>query len=422
MLAVTIIAIILSGFFSGMEIAFVSGSHVRASLDAQKGGLVNRIVNMFYAHSAMVISTLLVGNNIMLVIYGIGTASLLEPVLQYFTDNEAVILAFQTLISTLIIIITGEYIPKSIFRINPNSSMRAFSIVLLFFYYLLYPISWFTSWISRVTLRMFGVKAAEKNVNGLTVDELEQYIEDNIERKQAGGDEEVEHEVRIFHNALDFADTHLRDCMIPRNEMTAVDIDNTDRDTLCNLFISTGLSKIAVYRNDIDNVIGYIHVSELFREDVDWRERLKTVLYAPETMLAKKMLQSLLSKKKSMAIVIDEFGGTAGLVTLEDLVEEICGDFEDEHDHKQTMAVKIADGVFDFNGRAEIDKINELYHLDLPESDDYQTLAGLFMSKFGAMPEVGESLELDDVTLTLQKRNNTRLESIRVTAKDKNVQ
>lgn len=413
-LIVTLTAMILSGFFSGMEIAFVSASHVRASVDAQKGGLINRIVNKFYDNSAMVISTLLLGNNIVLVIYSMGMANILSAPVQLLTQNEALIVIIQTIIATLIILVTGEYIPKTVFRINPNGSLRAFALPLLLSYYVLYPISWLSSKISKWLMRLAGVKQNTAQHKGIEIDELEAYLDNNIDRIE-DNNKEVEHEVKIFRNALDFSDTHLRDCMIPRNEITAVDIENTNREQLCARFISTGLSKIVVYQNDIDNIIGYIHVCELFTPDVNWKERTKPVLYAPETMLANKMMQQLLSEKKSMAVVIDEFGGTAGLVTLEDLVEEIFGDIEDEHDRKSEIATIVSEGVYDFSGRAEIDTINEQYHLDIPEDNDkYQTLGGLLLHHLETMPLVGDTLTLDKLKFTVTKASATRIEQVRV--------
>ncbi|MDD2961892.1 MAG: hemolysin family protein [Muribaculaceae bacterium] len=413
MLIVTLIAITLSAFFSGMEIAFVSSNKVRATLDAHKDGFLNRIINLFYNNFDMVISTLLVGNNIVLVVYGMSIAILLKPVLLIISANEAVILTLQTIISTIIILLMGEYVPKMMFRINPNDSLRALSLPLYLFYLILYPISWFSSFISNMLMKLTGVKIAPKNLKGITVGELDAFIQENIDKKE---DEniEVEREVKIFQNALDFSNTHLRDCIIPRNEIISVNIDNTDRDSLCRKFNETGLSKIVVYKNDIDNIVGYIHVSELFHSECDWTQHIKPVLFAPETMLANKMMRSLLGEKKSMAIVIDEFGGTAGLVTLEDLVEEIFGDIEDEHDRKRIMARKIDENTYDFAGRIEIEQLNEIYHLDIPESDEYITLAGYLLYNLEALPEEGETIEIESLAFTILKKSATKIELVRV--------
>lgn len=413
LIIVFIAALILSAFFSGMEIAFVSSNRVRATLDVNKEGFLNKVLHVFYGNGDMVLSTLLVGNNIALVIYGMAIATLSHPLLTMFSDNEAVILILQTILSTLIILFVGEFIPKTIFRINPNTSLKNFALPLAFFYYILYPISWFTSLISNLLMRLFGIHITSQHLKGFTMGELDAYIQENIDR-QEDENKEVEREVKIFQNALDFSNTHLRDCMIPRNEIVAVNLLRTNRDILCKRFSETGLSKIVLYKNDIDNIVGYIHVSELFNPDINWKEHIKPVLFAPETRLANKMMRSLLSEKKSMAIVVDEFGGTAGLVTLEDLVEEIFGDIEDEHDRQRIIARKIDDGIYDFSGRMEIDQLNEDYHLDITENDEYQTLAGYILYNLEALPETGETFVIGNIKFTILKKTASKIELVRV--------
>ena len=341
-LILTIIALVFSGFFSGMEIAFVSQNKVKAEIDIKKGGLVSQILNIFYAHRETFISTMLVGQNIVHVVYGIGIAWLLGrpadpatgqtagPLVQWLGENnDFLVLLLQTIISTAIVLIMGEFLPKSAFRINPNRSLKIFAVPLLFLYLILYPISQFTSWLSSIIMRIFGIKNEKKEIRLISVGELDDYLQENIDKSE-DENREVEREVKLFENALDFSDTRLRDCMIPRNEIVGVDIAETSREELSKLFTRSGLSKLVVYHDDIDNVLGFIQVSEMFKPDVNWKDQIKPVIIAPETMLAKKMMQNLLKEKKSMAIVVDEFGGTAGMVTLEDLVEEIFGDIEDE--------------------------------------------------------------------------------------------
>ena len=376
-LTLTISALVLSGFFSGMEIAFISSNKVKAEIDISKGGLVSQILNIFYTHRETFISTMLVGQNIVHVIYGIGIAWLLKAPLEgWLGDNEALILLVQTIISTAIVLVMGEFVPKTTFRINPNKSLRIFAVPLLMLYLLLYPISMFTSWLSTVLMRIFGIKSEKKEIRLISMGELDDYLQENIDKIE-DENKEVEREVKLFENALDFSDTRLRDCMIPRNEIVGVDIAETSREQLIDLFTRSGLSKLVVYHDDIDNVLGFIQVSEMFKpSDVNWKDQIKPVIIAPETMLAKKMMQNLLKEKKSMAIVVDEFGGTAGMVTLEDLVEEIFGDIEDEHDRRKLVARKTGDNSYEFSGRMEIERINEMFDLDLPESDDYQTIAG----------------------------------------------
>ena len=415
-LTLTITALVLSGFFSGMEIAFISSNKVKAEIDISKGGLVSQILNIFYTHRETFISTMLVGQNIVHVIYGIGIAWLLKAPLEgWLGDNEALILLVQTIISTAIVLVMGEFVPKTTFRINPNKSLRIFAVPLLMLYLLLYPISMFTSWLSTVLMRIFGIKSEKKEIRLISVGELDDYLQENIDKIE-DENKEVEREVKLFENALDFSDTRLRDCMIPRNEIVGVDIAETSREQLIDLFTRSGLSKLVVYHDDIDNVLGFIQVSEMFKpSDVNWKDQIKPVIIAPETMLAKKMMQNLLKEKKSMAIVVDEFGGTAGMVTLEDLVEEIFGDIEDEHDRRKLVARKTGDNSYEFSGRMEIERINEMFDLDLPESDDYQTIAGYIVNRIEMIPNQGEEHIIDNYTIRINKKNGARLELISLT-------
>lgn len=411
---IAIISLAFSALFSGFEIAYVSADRVRAELDLQKGGLSSRIIDRYFANPDFFISTLLVGNNIVLVIYGMAAAALLEPWLADIYPNEAFILIMQTLISTAVILLTGEFFPKTIFRINPNTSLKVFALPMFLFYVILYPISLFTTWLSKILMRMCGIHDVSPRATTLSLGDLNQYIERTIDEQADQTNRQVENEVKIFHNAIDFSSTHLRDCMIPRNEMVAVNIATTTRDELSNLFTSSGRSKIIVYSEDIDNVLGYIHVSELFHLDHDWKEYLKPVLFAPETLLANKMMRRLLQEKRSMAIVVDEFGGTSGMVTLEDLVEEIFGDIEDEHDRSGIIAKKISDDTYEFSGRIEIERLRDEFNLDIPENDDYQTLAGYILFSTGTIPAAGSVTELPPYAFTILKSSAMRLELIRV--------
>lgn len=398
-----------------MEIAFVTSNAVRVEIDAAKGGFFSKIVNLFYHNKNMFISTLLVGNNIMLVIYGMGTSMLMEDWLRTWLPNDALVLLVQTLISTGIILIVGEFVPKTIFRINPNESLRTFALPLLLCYAVLYPISWLSSALSTLLMKLFGVKANGKQLGLITVGELDAYLQETIDTRE---DENatVEKEVKIFQNALEFSNMHLRDCMIPRNEIVAIDIDNTSRERLSRMFTETGLSKILVYREDIDNIHGYIHVCELFKSESDWTKHIKPVMYAPETMLAKQLMQNMLGAKRSITVVVDEFGGTAGMVTVEDLVEEIFGDIEDEHDRKRKKLVsrKVSDNVYELAGRLEIENINEQYDLDIPEDDDYQTLAGFLLFHLEELPEEGETFRIDNFIFTILKKTAAKIELVRL--------
>ncbi|WP_289159376.1 hemolysin family protein [uncultured Muribaculum sp.] len=413
-LIIAIISLAFSALFSGVEIAYISSNRVKVEIDVKRGGFIGYIVNLYYKHQNLFISTILVGNNIMLVIYGMGAAALLSPWLESIYPNEFFVLVMQTLISTAVILLTGEFLPKTIFRINPNSSLKVFALPIFFFWVILYPISTFTAWLSKALMKMCGVKNADESLGVLTIGELNQYIQKSIDDTAA--QEKMENEVKIFHNAIDFSSTHLRDCMTPRNEVVAVNIDTTTREELSQLFTSSGRSKILVYKEDIDNVLGYIHVSELFHVDSDWKEALKPVIFAPETLLANKMMKRLLSEKRSMAVVVDEFGGTAGLVSLEDLVEEIFGDIQDEHDNKRLVARQIAPGEYEFSGRCEISDLRDNFNIDIPESEEYQTLAGYILTELGEIPAQGATIELNGFTFTIVKKSATRLELIKVTS------
>lgn len=412
-LIIALVSLTFSALFSGVEIAYISSNRVKVEIDVKRGGFIGRIINLYYKYQDLFISTILVGNNIMLVIYGMGAAELLDPWLKGIYDNEVFILLMQTLISTAIILITGEFFPKTIFRINPNSSLRYFALPIFFFWVILYPISIFTAWLSKTLMRMCGIKNENHSMGMLTVGELNQYIQTSIDEQAAK--DEVENEVKIFHNAIDFSSTHLRDCMTPRNEVVAINIDTTTRDELSALFTSSGRSKIVVYRDDIDNVLGYIHVSELFDPKSNWKEAIKPVIFAPETLLANKMMRRLLAEKRSMAVVVDEFGGTAGLVSLEDLVEEIFGDIQDEHDNRRLTAREMQPGVYEISGRCEIADLNETFNLDLPESDEYQTLAGFILNNLGEIPSQGDTFDIKGMTFSIIKKSATRLELIRIT-------
>lgn len=410
---ITLVAILFSGFFSGSEIAFVQSSKVRMEIDAARGGIINRIIHGFSRHEDMFISTLLVGNNVVLVIYGISFSAIINPFLErWFDNNEALVLIANTIISTGIILISGEFLPKTTFRINPNVTMRWLALPLSLIYCLLYPISWFVSAISRGMMKIFGLSGKEEDGKRLTMDELDDYIQETMENRDNKRD--VDNEVKIFRNAIDFKDTEISECMRPRNEIISVPIEGTTRRQLLKVFITTGRSKVIVYRDDIDDIVGYIHVSELFNRENDWRKHLKPVLFTPETMLANKMMRRMMSQKRSMAVVVDEFGGTAGLVTLEDIVEEIFGEIEDEHDKDKLEAREVSPGVFEFSGRVEVSQANDEFNLGIRESEDYHTLAGFIMFNLGALPSKGETIEVNDLKITVLKMATTKIELIRI--------
>lgn len=410
---ITVIAIVFSGLFSGLEIAFVQSSKVRMEIDAARGGLIDRIIKGFSRHEDMFISTLLVGNNVVLVIYGIAISTILNPMLnRWFHDNEALTLICNTLISTGIILLLGEFLPKTTFRINPNFMMRLLALPVYLIYLVLYPISWFVSAISKGLMKMSGLGNEEVVRQKLTMDELDDYIQQSMDDRK--GEAVVENEVKIFRNAIDFKDTEISECMIPRNEIVAVPLKGTDREQLKRVFIATGLSKVVVYRDDIDDVAGYIHVAELFNSAADWRRKIKPVIFTPETMLANRMMRRMMSEKRTLAIVVDEFGGTAGLVSLEDIVEEIFGEIEDEHDVQKLVGREIGEGVYEFSGRIEISAMNEDFGFDIKESEEYHTLSGYILESLQELPKQGDSFEIDGMKFTIERMSATRIELVKV--------
>ena len=411
---ITVVAILFSGLFSGCEIAFVQSSKVRMEIDAARGGMVDRIIKGFSRHEDMFISTLLVGNNVVLVIYGISFSVIVNPLFEeWFHHSEALTLISNTVFSTAVILLLGEFLPKTVFGINPNSSLKIIALPIYLFYIVLYPISLFTVGLSRLLMRMVGIRNSDKKLRLISIGDLNDYLEETIDDLQ-DQKEEVENEVKIFRNALDFSQTHVRDCLIPRNEIVAVNIDTVTREELSALFTSSGRSKIIVFRGDIDSVVGYIHVSELFDPSVDWHSRIKPVLYAPENLMANVMMRRLLQQKRSIAVVIDEFGGTAGMLTLEDLVEEIFGNIEDEHDNSGLTAREVAPGIYEFSGRCEIADINERFGFEIPEDDSYQTIAGYILQTTGTIPSQGATVMLGSLRFDIVKKSANRLELIRV--------
>ena len=413
-IVLTVIALMFSALFSGCEIAYVQSDKVRMEIDAAGKGLIDRILKLFSHHEDIFISSMLVGNNIVLVVYGITISIIINPILNNWFHNEALILITNTLISTTLVLIVGEFLPKTVFRINPNIMIRFFAFPLYLIYWILYPVTLLVSGISKGLMKIFGIEDTDKK-QGLTIEELDTFLQDQIDNLP--DKRRIENEVKIFSNAIDFKDTQISECMIPRNEIVAISIDEMNREDLIKKFISTGLSKIVVYKEDIDDVLGYIHISELFNVNAELKKKLKPVIFTPETMLANKMMRRMLNEKKSMAIVVDEYGGTAGLVTLEDLVEEIFGEIEDEHDRNKILMKEVGEGIYDVSGRAEIENINDKFGLNLDEDEDYETIGGFVLNNSGVLPEVGYSFEKEGYKFTVIKMSAARIELVRIERK-----
>ncbi len=407
-----LITMAFSAFFSGMEIAFVSVDKLRFEME-RKSGVTSGIISYFLRNPNNFISTMLVGNNIALVIYGILMAQIIEVnLLAGIISNHFVMVLVQTVISTLIILVTGEFLPKTLFKINPNLMLRVCAIPLFICYVILFPISKFASGLSYLFLRILGMKVnKEASAKAFGKVDLDYFIQSSIENAES--EEELDAEVKIFQNALDFSNIKIRDCIVPRTEVVAVDLTTTLEELKC-LFVESGISKIIVYDGNIDNVVGYIHSSEMFRNPVDWKNNVKEVPIVPETMSAHKLMKLFMQQKKTIAVVVDEFGGTAGIVSLEDLVEEIFGDIEDEHDNTSYVCKQLGEREYVLSARLEIEKVNETFGLDLPESDDYLTVGGLILNRYQSFPKLHEVIEVDNYQFKIIKVTATKIELVRL--------
>ena len=407
-----LISMTFSAFFSGMEIAFVSSNKLRFEM-GRNNSLPTRILSVFYHNPNNFISTMLVGNNIALVIYGILMAQLIEHyVLGGLITNEAALVVIETLVSTGVILITGEFMPKTLFKINPNFTLRLFAIPAFICYVLLYPISRFSTFLSTCILRITGIRInKEESEKAFTKVDLDYFIQSSID--ESADEKEIDPEIKIFQNALDFSNVKIRDCMVPRTEIIAVDMIASISE-LKAAFIASGVSKVIVYNESIDNIIGYVHSSDLFRSLTDWHKSIRPIPIVPETMGGHKLMQLFLQKKRSLAVVVDEFGGTSGVVSMEDLVEEILGDIEDEHDTNSTVAKAIGNNEYVFSGRLEIEKANEDFDLELPESDEYQTIGGLILHEYQSFPKVHEVITIGKFRFTIIKVTATKIELVKL--------
>jgi len=413
-LIIILACLILSAFFSGMEIAFVSANRFKIEVDRKKGHLSGAIIGAFLEQPSRFISTLLVGNNIALVVYGITMAKILEPEIRYFTDSESIILVVQTILSTLLILVTAEFLPKAFFRINPNRMLDIFAVPAKVVYFLLYPLVWVIDRFSKQILSsIFKVKLNEEKMTFGRSD-LDDYV-----NEFTGHDEEesADSEIKIFRNALNFSDIKVRTCMLPRTEIIALDI-STDVEDLRLKFIDTGLSKILIYRGDIDNIIGYVHSFELFQKPSGINSIIRPISLVPESTKVKDLLKQFGQQRRSVAVVLNEFGGTAGMVTVEDIIEEIFGDIEDEHDVEDLIEEKLSESQFRFSGRLEIAYINQEFNLNLPESDNYGTLAGFIIEHHQSIPELEEVIRVGDFEFTVTKVDSTRIEEVLLTVLD----
>jgi CBS domain containing-hemolysin-like protein len=416
-----LITMLFSAFFSGMEIAYVSSNRMLAEMSGDGKGLTHRIVTFFYRHPNTFVSTMLVGNNIALVVYGILIARLFDSTI-FAGQSEAFTVMADTIISTIIVLFTGEFLPKMIFKNNANMLLGFFALPTWFCYVALYPISRFCTHLSRLILRMLGVRVKREEKKGefgkVDLDYLVQQSlghEEEVNKHQDIGDKKDEHdEVRMFHNALDLTDTKVRDCMIPRTEINAIE-RSAPLEELRQKFIESGRSKIIVYEEDIDHIVGYIHSSELFRiVDGKWQKHTRQLPFVPETMAAKKLMENLLAQRTSLAVVVDEFGGTSGIVALEDIVEEIIGEIEDEHDKNDYECRQTSDGGYLVSARLEVERVNEILGINLPESDDYKTVGGLILARYQSFPKLNEVISFDGWECKIIKNTKTKIELVKL--------
>jgi len=411
-LFIIVTSVIFSAFFSGMEIAFISANKLKIELDNKQGQFSARLLSRFLQKPSKFIGTMLVGNNIALVIFGIFMAKWLEPVFENWGFGDAGILLFQTISSTLIILFAGEFIPKTLFRINSNFLLNLLAIPLVALYLILWVPMMITVGLAELVLKhVFRVENVQEELNFGRVD-LDNYVKE-ITAAAEKTDEKVDHEIQIFQNALDFSKIKARDCMVPRTEICAVDVED-DMARLKELFIQNGFSKIPVYRDSIDNIIGYVNAVELFHKPENVKNLIVPVIIVPETISAKEVLELFISQNKNIAVVVDEFGGTSGMLTIEDVIEEIFGDIEDEHDRDQFIEEKIDENTYLFSARLEIDYLNDTYKLNLPESEEYETLAGLIIHNQEEIPKVNSVTELDGFRFKVTAVSNVRIETVKM--------
>lgn len=411
-LIIILVCLLLSAFFSGMEIAFLTSNKLRIEIDKTGRSISQTLIDLFVSNSGMYITTILVGNNVVMVIYGIFMSELLFEQLSFLHLSVGVELFVETVISTLIILVFAEFLPKTVFRLRSNLFLKIFAIPVFLFYLLFFPLSSFSVWLGGVLLRLFTGKKLENKEPNRAFGKVD--LNHLIEEEETSQQEEEVHEIKLFRNALDFSEVKLRECIVPRPDVVALSIDNSIED-LSQLFIRTGLSRILIYKESIDDIIGYVHISSLFHEPQTIEKALSKVLVVPETMSAQHLLNLFFKDQKSIAVVVDEFGVTAGIVTIEDIMEEIFGEIEDEHDHQNLKEEMLSQNEYVFSGRLEVDYLNEKYHLDLEEREEYETLAGLILYFNQNIPQEGEEIKVGNIIFTILSVKNARIEEIQVT-------
>lgn len=409
-------SLLFSAFFSGMEIAFLSSSKLRVELDKKQGRPYCKIVAIFLRRPNEYLSTMLMGNNITLVVYGIAMARLCSPLIEKIIPTPGGILAAITIFSTLIILITAEWLPKTLCRLNPNAVLRHFSWLAYFFYLLLYPLTVFVTFLAKTILYLVGIKLVSKTETTLFNRADLMQLSNEVSRYQ-NGENEYEHDIEIFQNALEFYKVRIHDCMVPRTEIAAIE-EHQPVKALHELFVRTGYSRIPVYSEIIDKIIGYVHSKDLFKGMTAIHEKLRPIDFVPETLPAQNLLASFIKNKRTVAVVVDEFGGTAGMVTMEDIFEEIFGEINDEHDANNLICKQLSDNEFIFSGRMEIKYLNRTYDLKIPDKEDYETLAGYIMYQNESIPRQQEVLQFDRFHFRILRTSTTKIELVKLTIVD----
>ena len=411
-LTIILICLLLSAFFSGMEIAFVASNKLRIEIDKHNKSVAQALIDLFVANSGMYITTILVGNNVVMVIYGIFMTEYLTKFFGFMQFSVGMKLLVETLISTLIILFFAEFLPKTLFRLRPNAFLRAFAVPVFLFYLLFFPITYFSVWFGGLLLRVFTGKKLEEDESDKAFGKVD--LDNLIEEGEIveEGNEEI-HEIKLFRNALDFSEIKLRECIGPRTDLVALPLDSS-LDELTRLFVETGLSRILIYKENIDDIIGYVHSSSLFKDPPTVAKAISRVIIVPETMSASHLLNMFIKEQRSIAVVVDEFGITAGIVTIEDIMEEIFGEIEDEHDHQNLTETVVNEHEYIFSGRLEVDYLNEKYHVGLQENEEYETLAGYVLYYNESIPVEGERIEINGITFEVLSVKNARIEEIKV--------
>ncbi|MCB9188553.1 MAG: HlyC/CorC family transporter [Flavobacteriales bacterium] len=409
---IIVVTVLLSAFFSGIEIAFISANRLKIAIDKEQGGVSSKILGYFSNKPSWFIGTMLLGNNISIVIYSIYMGVVFNQLFGLDSnETDFTVMMVQTVVSTIVLLFLAEFLPKAIFRINANSILSTMAVPLVIVYVALFIPTFITIGLAELILRLFIKK--QDNGDFVTFEKVD--LDDFLEEGLSGvsNNEEQDYEVKLFHNALNFNEVIARDCMIPRNEIIAVEI-NDEVEELHHIFVDTNLSKVLVYKDSIDNIIGYVHSFEMFKKPENVKSALLPVSIIPESMTANRILEDLIKKNRSIAVVIDEFGGTAGMLTMEDVIEEIFGEIEDEHDSDDVVQEVLENGEYVFGGRMEIDAINEKYDLELPEGEEYETLAGFIIHQLEDIPQEGDEFRFEKYKFTIREVSSTKIDLVHI--------